>query len=335
MTVVRPALGGLTPPSLLVLALVAAGWAAPPPAGPATAPVAAERPSSTATVPLRDLPVVAAQAASLQGPAAGVPGADPSTAGGRSDGDPGAGLVVVDHVPDDEVTLTALTWPRDAVPADAVVEVRVREDVGWSDWQALDVEAGLAAEEGSDVVGTEPFLSGGADRVQVRLPDDLTAQATLVLVDGGSADVVAPSASLGGYSGPSVISRGQWGADESLARSTSTNTTVKAVVVHHTASTSTYEAGEASAQVRSVYRYHTVSLGWSDIGYHFLVDRFGRATRAGRARSAGRCGARTQRVQRRHHGHLRPGQLRHRRRAVGDGADHRRGRGLEARPVRP
>ena len=37
-----------------------------------------------------------------------------------------------------------------------------------------------------------------------------------------------------------------------------------------------YTRAEVPALLRSIYAYHTQSRGWSDIGYNYLVDRFGR-----------------------------------------------------------
>ena len=45
--------------------------------------------------------------------------------------------------------------------------------------------------------------------------------------------------------------------------------------VHHTDSGNDYTASEAPAVVRGVYAYHTKSLHWSDVGYNFLIDRYG------------------------------------------------------------
>ncbi|CAN5913278.1 hypothetical protein BH23ACT10_BH23ACT10_09600 [soil metagenome] len=75
---------------------------------------------------------------------------------------------------------------------------------------------------------------------------------------------------------PTIVSRSQWGADESL-RSGSPSYAAKAThgVLHHTVNTNTYTREQASGIVRGIYAYHTKSRGWSDIGYNALVDRFG------------------------------------------------------------
>jgi len=58
--------------------------------------------------------------------------------------------------------------------------------------------------------------------------------------------------------------------------------------VHHTVNSNDYSRSDVPAIIRGIYAYHTRSLGWSDIGYNFLVDRFGRkwAGRAGGMRRA-------------------------------------------------
>jgi hypothetical protein len=177
------------------------------------------------------------------------------------------------------------------------VDVRVLEDGTWTDWTRLEL-----MDEGPDAgteeferarVGTTPLLTSGADGVEARLsngdaPAPLDAQ--LELVDGNDSP---GDASLGGSLPmasaqasaelPSIVSRASWGADESLRNgSASYSSTIKVGVVHHTASTSSYTSAEAAGQVRAIYAYHTNSLGWNDIGYNFLVDKFGR-TYEGRA----------------------------------------------------
>lgn len=47
------------------------------------------------------------------------------------------------------------------------------------------------------------------------------------------------------------------------------------VHVHHTANANDYSSDQVPTLIRGIYRYHTHYLGWSDIAYNFLVDRFG------------------------------------------------------------
>ena len=87
---------------------------------------------------------------------------------------------------------------------------------------------------------------------------------------------------------PRQRGRRKWGAQESWRRGhPHYNHTIKQVHVHHTASGNHYRRGDVPALIRGMYRYHTRYLGWSDIGYNFLVDRFGRIW-TGRAGGSGR-----------------------------------------------
>ncbi len=81
---------------------------------------------------------------------------------------------------------------------------------------------------------------------------------------------------------PTVIDRAGWGADESLPVESGVGTwtvryaPIQASVIHHTAGTNSYAPEDSAGIVRAIYYFHTVTRGWGDIGYNFLVDRFGR-----------------------------------------------------------
>ncbi|MBB6628995.1 VCBS repeat-containing protein [Nocardioides sp. KIGAM211] len=76
---------------------------------------------------------------------------------------------------------------------------------------------------------------------------------------------------------PVIYSRAQWGADERMRDKSSLHYfEVHAGFVHHTVNANDYTRAEVPGILRSIYAYHTQSKGWSDIGYNFLVDRFGR-----------------------------------------------------------
>ena len=75
---------------------------------------------------------------------------------------------------------------------------------------------------------------------------------------------------------PNIISRAQWGADEAMrCGNTVYDNGIRAAVVHHTAGSNDYAPQDSAGIVRSIYEYHTRTLGWCDIAYNALVDKYG------------------------------------------------------------
>jgi uncharacterized protein with LGFP repeats len=77
---------------------------------------------------------------------------------------------------------------------------------------------------------------------------------------------------------PTLLTRRDWGADRTWRNGRPRyNDRLRQVHVHHTATGNDYSRADVPGILRGMYRYHTHTLGWFDIGYNFLVDRFGRA----------------------------------------------------------
>ncbi|MBC3840825.1 peptidoglycan recognition protein [Streptacidiphilus sp. 4-A2] len=80
-----------------------------------------------------------------------------------------------------------------------------------------------------------------------------------------------------GVAQPPIVPRATW--DTTTSRSAipapKYANAVKAVFVHHTDSGNTYQAAEVPEIIYSIDGDQTGNRGWDDIGYNFLVDRFG------------------------------------------------------------
>ena len=75
---------------------------------------------------------------------------------------------------------------------------------------------------------------------------------------------------------PPIVPRSGWGADETLRRHAPQYAdTVRLAIVHHTAGPNDYSPAQAAAIMRGIELYHVKANGWNDIGYNFLVDRYG------------------------------------------------------------
>jgi uncharacterized protein with LGFP repeats len=85
-----------------------------------------------------------------------------------------------------------------------------------------------------------------------------------------------PAAMIAPGQPPNIISRSQWGAGELVrCHDRPLHDKVNAAVIHHTAETNDYAPEDSAAIVQGIYAYHTKTLGWCDIAYNALVDKYG------------------------------------------------------------
>ena len=161
------------------------------------------------------------------------------------------------------------------------VRFRVRSTSGrWSAWEA-------AAPEAEDVpdAGTveraragawrlgNPWWVGPSDRIEYRVRGRVT-RLRAWFVSSPAAGV--PARTLQKAGAPAIVPRAGWKADEKIRRAgPSFAANLRIAIVHHTAGANGYTAAQAPAIVRAIQLYHVKGNGWNDIGYNFLVDRFG------------------------------------------------------------
>lgn len=153
------------------------------------------------------------------------------------------------------------------------------KDGRWSPWRAGAPEP----EDGPDPRSRErgakgwrlgnPWWVGESDRIQARAIGDVTRiKAHLVWSPETLIPLRAPAATVT----PPIVPRSSWGADERIRRGPPSYATgVRFAIVHHTAGRNGYSQAEAAAIVKGIQLFHVQGNGWNDIGYNFLVDRFG------------------------------------------------------------
>jgi hypothetical protein len=115
--------------------------------------------------------------------------------------------------------------------------------------------------------------TGASDRFQVRRAGDVRRLRAYPVWSGvrrGSTRALSQAGS------PAIVSRRAWFANEEIVRASPRYApALKLAIVHHTAGSNSYTRAQAAAIVRGIELYHVKGNGWNDIGYNFLVDRFG------------------------------------------------------------
>ena len=194
----------------------------------------------------------------------------------------------------DRFALLGVTWAAGT----GQVRVRVRGAGGvWGPWRSVptlhDLPDHGTGEGRRTRRGTEPLWVGDSDGVQVEVTGAVE-RPVLTLVDPGDHphDADADADDLAERPNrpdrpdrpkrhrslrPRIRSRRAWHANPRLATGKPKRVrTVEQVHVHHTATGNDYGRRDVPRILRAIYRYHTKTLGWSDVGYNYFVDRFGR-----------------------------------------------------------
>ena len=198
--------------------------------------------------------------------------------------------------------LVGLSWRGGRVSS---LSFRVRRDGGrWSRWVAV----GSGGDDGPDRGAREfrraqrtsnPLWAGDADELQLtaapsrgvrdlrlrfvntkgtatplaRLRTKLRRTATAAV--SAFRTLVGARDALADTSQPAIVPRAQWASDKCPPRAAPVYGEVKLAFIHHTVSANDYGPEDSAAMVLGVCRYHRNTNGWNDIGYNFLVDRYG------------------------------------------------------------
>lgn len=143
--------------------------------------------------------------------------------------------------------------------------------------------------DGVEIDGDATTWSGllfapGATTIRVTTDTPLRDLTVTSIADRAARSVESPNGAPAAYAAvaqPDVVSRAEWGADESLrdprhAANPANFYPVQKLIVHHTGDDAAYVAPSPEEHIRAIYRSHTGSRGFSDIGYNFLVSSDGR-----------------------------------------------------------
>lgn len=180
-----------------------------------------------------------------------------------------------------EFMAVGVNWYAQA-PGGADVSLAVRTSTDgqtWTPWRAVtpDEDMDVGPVESSDLIfGEGRFLQYRATlRTGAHAEQPVLENVRFACMDTSDGPLAVDLA--GGVhataSMPPVISRAGWGANEAYMTADPEYRTVQAVVIHHTA---TNDGGtDPAAMVRAVYYYHAVVREWGDIGYNYLIDKYG------------------------------------------------------------
>jgi hypothetical protein len=151
----------------------------------------------------------------------------------------------------------------------------------WSPWQRAAPEDEDQPDRGAPETRLRlgwrlgnPYWVGSSDRIAWRLIGDVRRVRAWYVWSPVGRSGQTRTVSLAGS--PKIMTRSAWDANEAIRRHAPRYAKgVYFAIIHHTAGSNSYGPGTSPAIVRGIELYHVRGNGWNDIGYNFLVDRYG------------------------------------------------------------
>src|SRR2546430_2073794 len=183
------------------------------------------------------------------------------------------------------------------------VELRTSADgANWNDWDLLSADEDMANTDTNEWYASPQLAVDNARYAQYRVwltdgnPSDVQRVGITFMdvndlnagpvarfvgdVVGAAKDVARsftePVAANAASANPTrILGRSDWAADEKLMQWIPRYPQkVQKAVVHHTV-TDDGGNGQVASTIRAIYYYHAITRGWGDIGYNYLVDKYG------------------------------------------------------------
>ncbi|MGH9009155.1 MAG: N-acetylmuramoyl-L-alanine amidase, partial [Acidimicrobiia bacterium] len=141
----------------------------------------------------------------------------------------------------------------------------------------------LATAAPASAAEEKPPSDGGEDRG----PAAATPSSSTTTTKAGSSSTTTTLKPKPKVAQPDIVTRAEWGADESIRKNDQKYAPITKLFVHHTVTAPDGEDPDPAATVRAIYAYHVQGNGWDDIGYNFLIDAEGRVYEGRWARDYG------------------------------------------------
>lgn len=160
--------------------------------------------------------------------------------------------------------------------------VRINDSTGWSKWHKI----GDSIQKNEWRFITEPIIADGGTKLQYKVKSQDINKVKLIYL-GESRNFLFDEwnpirlfKKVSAQSDSDIVTRFEWEADEDWRFNAKEEEiwfteyqTPEKFVVHHTAGSD--GGSDPEGTIRGIYYWHSVVLGWGDIGYNYLIDQDG------------------------------------------------------------